>query len=50
MKSIFKVYYGNFFVGSVMAETKWEAIEKVYSKMINDHPSLIRGGFNVRKI
>ena len=50
MKAVFIVRYGNTPVGSVMAETKWEAIERVYSRMINDHPDLIRGAFKAKKV
>lgn len=39
---LYKVYYGNILIRTVVAHTKWEAIEKVYSRSILDYPDMIR--------
>lgn len=46
----FKLFYDGKHVYSVVAHTKWEAIEKTYSKFIFEHPYLLRQKFKVTKI
>lgn len=46
---LFRVYYGSVFVKTVVAHSKWEAIEKAYSKLITDYPHLIRSKFKAEK-
>jgi hypothetical protein len=45
----FKIYYGNVYVLSVCAQTKWEAIERAYSKFMSDVPNLKREKFTAKK-
>jgi hypothetical protein len=44
----FNVYYGKVCVWSIVAHTKWEAIEKAYYKFIEKHPKLERKKFDAR--
>lgn len=46
---LFKVYYGNVLVKTVVAHTKWEAIELVYSRLICEYPQLIRSKFKAKR-
>lgn len=46
----FKVYYGKICVWSVVAHTKWEAIDKAYYKFVTDKPKLDRSKFSAKKI
>ena len=39
---LFKVYYGNILIRTIVAYTKWEAVEKVYSRYNLDYPDMIR--------
>ena len=46
----FNVYYGKVCVWSVVAHTKWEAIDKAYYKFIENRPDIDRGKFRaIRK-
>ena len=45
----FKIYYAQEFVWSVVAHTKWEAIDKAFYKFISDHPYLERKKFKAIK-
>ncbi len=47
---VFKVYYGGVFVIDIIAHTKWEAIEKAWSKFSPTRPLLKRGKFKAKKI
>lgn len=49
-KSVFRVYCGSVLVGSVVAETSFEAIERVYSKLTEYYPDLKRNTFKAKKI
>lgn len=46
---LFKVYYEKTFVLSVVAHTKWEAVDKTYYKFITEHPYLERKKFKAIK-
>ena len=46
----FKIYYAQAFVWSVVAHTKWEAIDRAYYKFIDDCPYLERSKFKAKKI
>lgn len=46
---LYKVYYENVLVKTVVAHTKWEAIEKVYSRMYPEFPNLLRSKFKAVK-
>jgi hypothetical protein len=39
---LFKVYYGNILIRTIVAHTKWEAVEKAYSRYSLDYPDMIR--------
>jgi hypothetical protein len=45
---LFKVYYEKVFVLDVFAHTKWEAIEKAFSKFAPSRPLLKREKFKAR--
>ncbi len=45
---LFKVYYENVLVKTVVAHTKWEAVEKVYSRYIGEYPNLVRSLFKAK--
>ena len=45
----FKVYYDKVCVWSVVAHTKWEAIDKAYCKFIGEYPQLERTKFRAIK-
>lgn len=49
-KSVFRVYCGSVLVGSTLAETSYEAIERVYSKLIQYYPDLKRNTFKAKKV
>lgn len=46
----FKVYYEKNFALSVVAHTKWEAIEKVYQKMILEYQNVERCKMSAKKV
>jgi hypothetical protein len=46
----FKLFYDTKYVCLIVAHTKWEAIEKAYSKFIFDHPYIDRKKLQVKKI
>jgi hypothetical protein len=45
---LYEVYYQNVLVKTVVAHTKWEAIEKVYSRLIGEYPNLVRSLFKAK--
>ena len=46
----FNIYYGKVCVWSVVAHTKWEAIDKAFYKFIGESPKLDRTEFRaIRK-
>ena len=47
---VYKVFYGEVLVKTVFAHSKWEAIEKVYSRYIVEHPQLLRSQFKAKKL
>lgn len=47
---LFEVYYGKNLVKTITAHTKWEAVEKVYSRLVPEYPNLDRSLFRVKKI
>jgi len=46
----FKIYYAQEFVWSVVAHTKWEAIDRAFYKFIGDCPHLERAKFKAKKV
>lgn len=46
----FKIFYDKVCVWSVVAHTKWEAIDKAYYRFIGDRPHLVRAKFKAQKI
>ena len=46
---LFKVYYEKTFVMSMVAHTKWEAVDKAFYKFIGEHPYLERKKFKAIK-
>lgn len=46
----FKIFYDKVCVCSVVAHTKWEAIDRAYYKFIGDRPHLVRAKFKAQKI
>lgn len=46
----FKIFYGQVCVWSVVAHTKWEAIDKAYYKFIGERPHLERTKFKAKKV
>ncbi len=46
----FKIYYAQAFVCSVVAHTKWEAIDRAFYKFIGDCPHLERTKFKAKKV
>lgn len=46
----FKVFYAQSFLCSIVAHTKWEAIDRAYFKFIGDRPHLDRAKFKAKKI
>jgi len=47
---LYKVFYGKVLVKTVVAHTRWEAIELVYSRLIGEYPHLIRSQFKAKRI
>jgi hypothetical protein len=47
---LYKVYYGNVLVKTVVAHTRWEAVELVYSRLICEYPQIIRSMFRAKKV
>lgn len=45
---LYQVYYQNVLVKTVVAHTKWEAIEKVYSRLYPEFPNLVRSLFKAK--
>ncbi len=45
---LYEVYYENVLVKTVVAHTKWEAIEKVYSRLYPEFPNLVRSLFKAK--
>ena len=46
----FKIYYGNVAVCTLVAHTKWEAIDKAFYKYIGVHPHIVRSKFKATKL
>jgi hypothetical protein len=46
----FKIFYDKLYVLSIVAHTKWEAIDKAYYKFIGDRPHLDRAKFKAKKV
>lgn len=46
----FKIYYAQQLVWSVVAHTKWEAIDRAYYKFIGDCPHLERTKLKAKKV
>jgi hypothetical protein len=47
---LYKVFYGKVLVKTVVAHTRWEAIELVYSRLIYEYPHLIRSQFKAKRL
>ena len=45
---LFKVYYGGVFVIDIIAHSKWEAVEKAWTKFSPTRPLLVREKFKAR--
>ena len=45
---LFKVYYGGVFVIDIIAHSKWEAIDKAWTKFSATRPLLVREKFKAR--
>lgn len=45
---LFKVYYGGVFVIDIIAHSKWEAVEKAWTKFSATRPLLVREKFKAR--
>jgi len=45
---LFKVYYGGVFVTDIIAHSKWEAVEKAWTKFSSTRPLLVREKFKAR--
>jgi hypothetical protein len=45
---LFKVYYGGVFVIDIIAHSKWEAVEKAWTKLSPTRPLLVREKFKAR--
>lgn len=45
----FSVYYEKKFVLSIVAHTKWEAVDRAFYKFIGEYPNLERKKFKVIK-
>ena len=45
---LYEVYYQNVLVKTVVAHTKWEAIEIVYSRLYPEFPNLVRSLFKAK--
>jgi hypothetical protein len=46
----FKIYYAGRFVESILAQTKWEAIDRAYHKYIGIYQNVDRGQLKANKI
>jgi|Laugrespbdmm15sd_2_1035082.scaffolds.fasta_scaffold32591_2 hypothetical protein len=46
----FQIFYANVLVLSVVAYSKYEAIDKTYQKFIGDMPNLDRKKFRAKKV
>jgi len=47
---VFRVYYGGVYVIDIIAHSKWEAIEKAWTKFSPTRPLLVRKKFKAKKI
>jgi hypothetical protein len=47
---LYKVYYGNILIKTVVAHTNWEAVDKVYSRHIIDYPDMLRSQLKAVKV
>ena len=45
---LFKVYYDGVFVIDIIAHSKWEAVEKAWTKFSPTRPLLVREKFKAR--
>jgi hypothetical protein len=46
---LFKIYYGKELVCTMVARTKWEAIDMAYYKYLYLHPNIERSLFRAKK-
>lgn len=44
----FNVYYENVCVWSILAHTKWEAIDRAYNRFIGLYPNIDRNKFKIK--
>jgi hypothetical protein len=49
-KHYFKIYYAGRFIESILAETKWEAIDRAYHKYLGLHQNVVRGQLKANKV
>ena len=47
---VFRIYYGGVYVIDIIAHSKWEAIEKAWTKFSPTRPLLERTKFKAKKI
>jgi hypothetical protein len=45
---MYAVYYGGTYVCKIYACTKWEAIERVFSRVANVHPNTDRKKYTIK--
>jgi len=45
---LFKVYYGGVFVIDIIAHSKWEAVDKAWTKFSVTRPLLVKDKFKAR--
>ena len=46
---LYRIYYNKIQVWSVIAHTRWEAIDKAYYRYITECPTIQRSKFGARK-
>jgi hypothetical protein len=49
-KYYFEVYYQGHLVQTIVAHTKWEAIDRVFYRHVGENPLLNRSFFKAKKI
>jgi hypothetical protein len=47
---LYNVFYGNILIKTIVAHTRWEAVEKVYSRYNLDYPGMIRSKLKAVKV
>jgi hypothetical protein len=47
---LFNLYYGSELLGSIVAHTKWEAVDRIYHRMVDKSSGLERAKIRAKKI